>query len=121
MPQKKHEWDSLVDDVLSYISGETDWFINAIKNGQNSPFEQPATEEQKKEYYKAQMYNDNGEPNEQGRQQVLQRIGILNYIPLLQELEKERSGGLKEEPPMPVNPEYSEKPKEAEERTNEYA
>lgn len=98
MPEK-HMWDKVTDDLVGWITNESDWYINAIKGSGEAPFAQPLSEQQKKEYYKTQIYKENGEPNEQGRQEVLQRIGINNYVPLLSEMEKERKGGMKTQLP----------------------
>lgn len=99
MPQK-HMWDQVTDSLISWITNESPWYVNAIKGGGDSPFAQPLSEDEKKQYYESQMYNPDGSENDHGRQEVLQRIGIQQYIPLLSELEKKRSGKLQVEPPI---------------------
>lgn len=101
MPSK-HMWDQAVDEITSWIAGESDWYASAITGNGRAPFAQPTSEKEKRDYYEAQMYNENGTPNETGRQQVLQRIGVQNYVPLLQELEKSRRNQLSSDPPIPA-------------------
>lgn len=106
MPSK-HIWDQVVDDITSWVAGESDWYANAIVGGGHAPFAQPVSDKEKRDYYESQMYNENGTPNESGRQQVLQRIGVQNYVPLLQELEKGRRKELSGEPPIPAQEQQS--------------
>lgn len=108
MANRPHPWDDLVKQMVGEMGVEADWLTNALLEGSNAPFEQPVSEEQKRAYYESQMYNDSGTPNESGRQQVLQRIGVQNYIPLLQELEKQRNGTVEAKPPMSIDTEYTQ-------------
>ena len=104
MPQK-HMWDQVADEIVSWIEGESDWYAAELMGNSPAPFSKELSEKEKQEYYESQMYKPDGSPNDAGRQQVLQRIGIENYIPLMQELDKKRTKPITEEPPMNVNPE----------------
>ena len=103
MPDKpKHMWDQVTDSISEWVVSEGDWYANAIIGASQTPFSQPVSEDEKRKYYESQMYNKDGSPNEGGRQQVLQRIGIQGYVPLLQELEKGRRNTLPDSPPIPA-------------------
>lgn len=103
MPEK-HLWDQVADELVHWVANESQWYTNAILGGGPAPFSQQVSEADKKVYYESQLYLDSGEPNEQGRQEVLQRIGIQAYIPLLANMEKERGNKLEGQAPMSVEP-----------------
>lgn len=99
---EKHIWDQVADDVVKWITTESQYYANAILGTSDAPFSQDVDQDQAKKYYQAQFFNPDGSENDSGRQKVLQRIGIENYIPLLKELEKGRKPDTSTEPPIPL-------------------
>lgn len=83
---REHPWDAIPKELASYITDEAKWYAEALKGGGPAPFAARASEEEKIEYYRRQLYTQNPDgtidyekPNMQGRQQLITRVGIDNY------------------------------------------
>ncbi len=84
---KEHPFDGVADEISTWIEEESKWYADALRGpGYRSPFAAPVTEEQKTDYYRRQMFQempdgtiDYTKPNTQGREQLLQRLGVRGY------------------------------------------
>ena len=70
--------DSVADDLSHWIDDMAEQVASAFAPGR-APFAAPITQEQKLEYYRAQLFNPDGSPNPAGRQAQLQRLGTDGF------------------------------------------
>jgi hypothetical protein len=100
MPRQRRHWlDGLADELSEWIDRESEALIAAFKGGARAPFAAVIDEAQKLDVYRHMMVNKDGSWNEQGKQQVLQRVGIPGFVEVMQALNKER-----EHPAQPLKP-----------------
>jgi len=78
MPAPPNMLDTVADDLSVWIDQMADQVASAFAPGR-APFSAPITEEQKLEYYRAQLFNPDGSPNPAGRQAQLQRLGTQGF------------------------------------------
>ena len=100
MPEPaQHPLDGVADELLDWMTGEVEYYVDAIKGGHRAPFAAPVKEAEKVEFYQRQVYNTNPDgsinydsPNTQGRDTLLKRLGIPGYTKVLQEVMPPASG-----------------------------
>src|SRR6266498_3890160 len=90
MPDSPHPFDGVVQDILDWIEEETPYYVDALKMGHRAPFAASTSEEEKRGYYRRQVFqtDPNGtvhydHPNQQGRDMLLKRLGIPGYTQVL--------------------------------------
>jgi hypothetical protein len=95
MPRPRHHWlDDLADDLFDWIRTETAVMTRALRSGGRSPFAARVTEDQKLAFYRRALFNPDGSPNEQGRQQTLARIGVEGYATVMRAVMKGGEQGI---------------------------
>lgn len=67
--------DSVATDLALWLDRESTRIAAAMAPQGVAPFSAQLSDEQKLEYYKAQLFNADGSPNVQGRQQEMTRLG----------------------------------------------
>jgi hypothetical protein len=81
--------EGVASDLLGWLTEESQYYANALRGGANqrSPFSGDASEKQKLEYYKSQMYEvapdgtvQYDRPNKEGRKALMQRLGVDGYV-----------------------------------------
>jgi len=73
---------SLLDDVATDLAAWIDKTANEVAlafSPARAPFSAQVTEEQKLEFYKNQLFNPDGTPNQAGRQQQMARLGAEGF------------------------------------------
>lgn len=90
MPDKIHPWDLAAADLVDWLEEEPKYYVEALKGGYRAPFSAGVSEDQKLDYYRRQVFMTNndgtpdyGRPNPQGRDMLLQRVGIPGYTQIL--------------------------------------
>lgn len=94
MPEPtQHPFDGIADDLYDWMTGEVDYFVDAIKGGHRAPFAAPTKEAEKRVYYTRQVFNSNPDgspnydsPNTQGRDMLLKRLGTQGYAEVIREV-----------------------------------
>jgi|SRR5215471_722150 len=71
--------DAVATDLAVWIDQESTRIAAAMAPQGVAPFAANLTEEQKLEYYRAQLFNPDGTPNLPGRNQQMQRLGPLGF------------------------------------------
>ena len=74
MPQQT-QLDAVANDLAVWIDQTATRIAAAMAPQGVAPFAAQITDEQKLEYYKAQLFNPDGSPNVQGRAEEMQRLG----------------------------------------------
>lgn len=77
MPQT--QLDAVASDLAAWIDQTATRIAAAMAPQGVSPFAAQITEEQKLEYYKSQLFNADGTPNDQGRGEEMQRLGPQGF------------------------------------------
>jgi hypothetical protein len=67
--------DLVAEDLAEWIDTMANQLAEAMSLGGNAPFAAVLTEQQKLDYYTAQLFNPDGTPNLQGRAAQMQRLG----------------------------------------------
>jgi hypothetical protein len=82
MPQSQHPLDGIADDLYTWMNGEVDYYVTALKGGHRSPFSAPTSEKEKQQYFARRLFTekpdgtiDFGTPNAQGRDMLLRSYG----------------------------------------------
>ena len=79
MPPKQSMLDSVATDLAVWLDQESGRLAAAMAPQGISPFAAPVSEEQKLQYYRDQLFNADGSPNLQGRDQQMQRLGPQGF------------------------------------------
>lgn len=74
MPGRPNMMDDIADDLAGWIDRTANEVALAFAPGR-APFSANITEEQKLQFYRSQLFNQDGSPNVQGRQAQIQRLG----------------------------------------------
>lgn len=89
MAKQQHMWDQVADQLTEWMDRESDIIADMIIGGDHAPFSAPnVSEKDKLTYYHQQFFNDDGTPNEVGRSQTLERVGIPGYTAIWGALQK---------------------------------
>lgn len=76
----QHVWEQVAEQLGQWLESEPDVIAEQLfGGGRRAPFAGKATEKEKLAYYRSQFFNDNGSPNEQGRTELLNRVGVDGY------------------------------------------
>jgi hypothetical protein len=79
MPGEPTLLDSVSTDLALWLDQESTRIAAAMAPQGNAPFAAQISETDKLEYYRAQLFNPDGTPNLQGRQQEMQRLGPQGF------------------------------------------
>ena len=85
-------YDQVADELAQWIEDTSDAVAGDMGNGSHAPFAANVTEAQKLDYYRAKLFNPDGTPNVQERQNLLDRAGVQGYAKVLSALGKARPG-----------------------------
>lgn len=92
MMAAKDMYELVADDLAQWIEDTADAIAGMMTDGSHAPFSARVTEGQKLAYYRGTLFNADGTPNVQARQQLLDRAGVKGYAAVLQALGKEKPG-----------------------------
>lgn len=82
------QFASVIDAVTEWYEKTPDEIVDLILDGASSPFAANMSETDKLAYYNAQFFLPDGSPNQAGRQQELQRLGVPAYLKALSQMQK---------------------------------
>ena len=71
--------DSVATDLATWLDQESTRIAAAMAPQGAAPFAAPISEQQKLDYYKNQLFNPDGTPNLEGRQQQMTRLGPQGF------------------------------------------
>lgn len=90
MPQTPHPFDEIADEITSWLTEESDYYVEALKGGHRSPFSADVSERDKRAYYERQVFMQNPDgsinyeqPNKDGRDMLIKRVGIKGYTDIM--------------------------------------
>jgi hypothetical protein len=86
MPNRQTLLDEVANDLALWIEQTADEIARAFTPQGVSPFAAQLTEQQKLEYYRAQLFNPDGSPNEPGRSAQIQRLGAEGFARLYKQV-----------------------------------
>jgi hypothetical protein len=85
-----HLFEQVADDLSQWIAETSSSLATQLAGGSHAPFAANATEAEKLDYYRSKMFNPDGSPNVQERQNLLDRAGVQGYAHVLSALGKQR-------------------------------
>lgn len=88
---KQHSLDAVVDEVAQWIEDTADFLAESFLEDGIAPFEARLTEAQRLEYFTNLLFNRDGSPNQEGRQQLLQSQGLDEYVRTFRWVETRRN------------------------------
>jgi hypothetical protein len=92
-----HIYEIVAEDVAEWLNTMPKILARAMRGGphKQGPFKHPATGKQKYDIYKGKLFNDDGTPNVQGRQELLSKMNPQQYAQVVHIVTKEmrRNGG----------------------------
>jgi hypothetical protein len=92
-----HIYEIVAKDVAEWLNTMPKILARAMRGGphKQGPFKHPATGKQKYDIYKGKLFNDDGTPNVQGRQELLSKMNPQQYAQVVHIVTKEmrRNGG----------------------------
>lgn len=84
--EQKHPYDGVAQDLLDWMTTETDYYVEAMRGGYRAPFAAEVTEKQKHDYYSRKMFKAKpdgsiqyDQPNPEGRDELLKQLGTTGY------------------------------------------
>lgn len=96
-----HIYEIVATDLAYWLETMPKVLARAMKGGphKQAPFKVPATGKQKYEIFKGKLFNDDGSPNVEGRQELLRRMTPQQYAQVVHIVTREmrRDGGIGEE------------------------
>ena len=103
-------YDSVAGDLLDWLQSESKWYADQMRSGSGkSPFAAETSEKEKLDYYRRQMYQvkpdgtvQYDKPNAQGRQALMQRVGIDGYTQIYNTVKPPGPGRREITDPEPV-------------------
>jgi len=107
MPARVNQLDIVAIDLAQWIEEVSDEAVESLKGGAAAPFAARLTEAQKIAYYTTQLFNPDGTPNPQGRDQQLARLGPRGFR-LVYDAVIKANPGLRIPPPPDGTPNPSE-------------
>jgi hypothetical protein len=114
MVDTTHPYDGVANELLDWLTTESQWYANALRGGDRAPFSAETSEREKLDFYRAQMFQvapdgtvQYDTPNAQGRQNLINRLGIDGYSRIYQAVRPSigRRSEPAEEPEEPYPPE----------------
>jgi hypothetical protein len=79
VPPQQTLLDSVANDLAVWLDQESTRIAAAMAPQGVAPFSAGLNEEQKLEYYRSKLFNPDGSPNLQGRQEEMQRLGPQSF------------------------------------------
>ena len=79
MPDRVEPYDLVAMDLAQWLDDMSSQLAAAFSPQGIAPFAAPISEAQKLAYYSSQLFNQDGTPNEQGRNAELQRLGPIGF------------------------------------------
>jgi len=84
---RENAMDGVAEELLGWLTTESSWYANALRGRSGrSPFAANASEAEKLDYYRRQMFGSTPDgqilydkPNVQGRQNLMARLGVSGY------------------------------------------
>lgn len=70
-----HWWDEVQFDVFNDFNDDVEWLVDTIAEGTRAPFSANVNNEQKLDYFRSKLFNDNGTPNDPGRAELMKTYG----------------------------------------------
>jgi len=93
-----HIYEIVATDLAYWLETMPKVLARAMKGGphKQAPFKVPATGKQKYEIFKGKLFNDDGSPNVEGRQELLRRMTPQQYAQVVHIVTREmrRDGGI---------------------------
>lgn len=80
MPRQQHGYEQVSQDLADWIETRSDQMVEAMKEGGRAPFEAPMTAKEKLDFYTEKLFNADGTPNTQGRQSLINTLGVGGYV-----------------------------------------
>lgn len=91
-------YEVVAQDLAEWLKDMPKILAAAMKGGphRQAPFKHPATGKQKYEIFKGKLFNDDGTPNMEGRQELLRRMTPQQYAQVVHIVTREmrRDGGI---------------------------
>lgn len=92
-----HIYEIVAKDIADWLERMPKILAAAMRGGpkRQGPFKHPATGKQKYDIFKGKLFNDDGTPNIQGRQELLSRMNPQQYARVVHIVTREmqRNGG----------------------------
>lgn len=94
MPGRENAMDGVAEELLGWLQTESSWYANAMRGRSGrSPFAADASEAEKLDYYRRQMFASTPDgqiqydtPNVQGRENLMARLGVSGYAQVYNEV-----------------------------------
>lgn len=104
--ESPHLLDQVAGELVSWLQIEPSYFADAIRGGGRAPFAANVTEAEKRDYYQRRLFNPDGSPNQQGRDEELARVGPEEYAAMFRQVRGPKpvgpmTAGVQDEP-MPA-------------------
>jgi hypothetical protein len=81
-----HPYDGIAQDLFDWMTGEVDYYVDALKGGHRAPFAADASPKERYDYFSRKMFNQNPDgspnyasPNQQGRDELMHQYGTAGY------------------------------------------
>lgn len=105
--------EQVAEELADWIDRMAQEVAAGMMQDGRSPFGAQMTEQEKLEYYAQQLFNPDGSPNVEGRQKLIERVGVDGFVRILNAVMKGRGQpalpGLPT-PPEPETPPMVERP-----------
>lgn len=89
----RHPWDEVSDELLTWLTEEPEYYVEALRSGHQTPFSADVSEQDKLDYYRRQVFMQNpdgsinfDEPNGEGRDMLIKRVGIDGYAQIMSQV-----------------------------------
>jgi hypothetical protein len=79
MAAARHSFDDAAEELAGWIDKTALALADGIVQGKRVPFAAPVNEQQKLDYYRGQLFADDGTPNVAGRSRLMDRLGPADY------------------------------------------
>lgn len=79
MAPKVEVYDLIAADLAQWLDSMSTQLAMAMSPEGIAPFAAPISEQQKLSYYSSQLFNQDGTPNDAGRNAELQRLGPIGF------------------------------------------
>jgi len=96
---KLHVWEQVAEELAVWIDDMAEQVADGLLGGGRSPFGAELSEEEKLDYYERQVFNPDGTPNVEGRQRLLNRVGVRGFVQIMSALAERRGRGRLPTPP----------------------
>ncbi|MCR4375906.1 MAG: hypothetical protein NUW22_13765 [Acidobacteria bacterium] len=101
---KAHVFDQVADELAQWIDDTATALAEGLTAGGRAPFAADLTERELLDYYDAQFFRPDGSVNDQGRADVMQRVGETGYADVFRRVMRRRMGPAMPAPPVQGEP-----------------